>query len=30
MAIGQASQQFAVVGTAQGAAEAIFEVIDRV
>jgi ATP-binding cassette, subfamily B (MDR/TAP), member 1 len=30
MALGQASQQFAVVGTAQGAAADIFEVIDRV
>src|SRR5689334_309685 len=30
MALGRASQQFAVVGTAQGAAADIFEVIDRV
>lgn len=30
MALGQAGQQFAVVGTAQGAAAAIFEIIDRV
>lgn len=30
MALGQAGQQFAVIGTAQGAASAIFEVIDRI
>ncbi|KAE9555334.1 hypothetical protein FO519_001416 [Halicephalobus sp. NKZ332] len=29
MALGQAGQQFAVVGAAQGAAAAIFEIIDR-
>ncbi|TKR88808.1 hypothetical protein L596_012994 [Steinernema carpocapsae] len=29
MAIGQAGPQFAVIGTAQGAAAAIFEIIDR-
>lgn len=30
MALGQAGQQFAVIGTAQGAAAAIFDIIDRV
>lgn len=30
MALGQAGPQFAVVGTAQGAAAAIYEVVDRV
>ena len=30
MALGQAGPQFAVIGTAQGAAGAIFEIIDRV
>uniref|UniRef100_A0AC34FII6 ABC transmembrane type-1 domain-containing protein n=1 Tax=Panagrolaimus sp. ES5 TaxID=591445 RepID=A0AC34FII6_9BILA len=30
IALGQAGQQFAVIGTAQGAASAIFEIIDRV
>jgi ATP-binding cassette, subfamily B (MDR/TAP), member 1 len=30
MALGQAGPQFAVVGTAQGAAAAIYEIIDRV
>ncbi|KAE9554873.1 hypothetical protein FO519_001901 [Halicephalobus sp. NKZ332] len=30
VALGQAGQQFAVIGTAQGAASAIFEIIDRV
>uniref|UniRef100_A0AC35GMP4 Uncharacterized protein n=1 Tax=Panagrolaimus sp. PS1159 TaxID=55785 RepID=A0AC35GMP4_9BILA len=29
IALGQAGQQFAVIGTAQGAASAIFEIIDR-
>lgn len=29
MALGQAGQQLAVIGTAQGAAAAIFEIIDR-
>uniref|UniRef100_A0AC34QSI0 p-glycoprotein n=2 Tax=Panagrolaimus sp. JU765 TaxID=591449 RepID=A0AC34QSI0_9BILA len=29
MALGQAGQQFAVIGTAQGAAAAIYEIIDR-
>lgn len=29
MALGQAGQQFAVLGAAQGAASAIFEIIDR-
>lgn len=30
MALGQAGPQFAVIGTAQGAASAIYEIIDRV
>jgi ATP-binding cassette subfamily B (MDR/TAP) protein 1 len=30
MALGQAGPQFAVLGTAQGAATAIFDIIDRV
>ena len=30
MALGQAGPQFAVIGTAQGAASAIYDIIDRV